>query len=50
MPGFCVQLVEEVVAWAMGQGARLDALVEAQRDAIKADVKNLESVGRAMMK
>jgi hypothetical protein len=48
--GVCVQLVEEVVAWAKGQGARFQTrLVEAQRDAIKADVKNLESVGRAMV-
>jgi hypothetical protein len=46
----CVQLVEEVVSWAKGQGARFQTrLVEAQRDAIKADVKNLESVGRAMV-
>jgi hypothetical protein len=46
----CVQLVEEVVTWAQQQGARFQTrLVEAQRDAIKADVKNLESIGRAMV-
>ena len=47
----CVQLVDEVVAWAKNQGARVQPrLVEAQRDAIKADVKTLESVGKEMVK
>jgi len=43
----CVSLVEQVVAWARDQGARVQpALLEAQRDAIKADAKNLAAVGR----
>lgn len=47
----CVRLVEEVSVWALGQGARVQPkLVEAQRDAIRADAKKLESVGREMVK
>ena len=47
----CVRLVEEVSVWALSQGARVQPkLVEAQRDAIRADAKKLESVGREMVK
>jgi hypothetical protein len=47
----CVELVEQVVAWALGQGARIQPkTVEAQRDAIRADAKKLESVGHEMVK
>lgn len=47
----CVRIVEEVAEWALGQGARVQpALVEAQRDAIRADAKKLQSVGREMVK
>lgn len=43
----CVELVEHVVNWSRQQGARVQpALVEAQRDAIKADAKKLDTVGR----
>lgn len=43
----CVELVEQVVTWAKAQGARVKrALLEAQRDAIVADAKNLTAVGR----
>lgn len=43
----CVALVEQVVTWSRQQGARVQpALVEAQRDAIKADAKKLDAVGR----
>ncbi len=46
----CVHLLDEVVTWATNQGAKFQTrVVEAQRDVIKADVKNLESVGRAMV-
>jgi hypothetical protein len=46
----CLVLVEQVVAWAREQGARVQPrLVEAQYDAIKADAKKLESVGREMV-
>jgi hypothetical protein len=47
----CVKLVEQVAEWALTQGARVQPkVVEAQRDAIKADAKKLESVGREMVK
>ena len=47
----CVQLVEKVVVWAKDQGARVQPkLVEAQRDAIKADASKLNMVGREMVK
>jgi hypothetical protein len=47
----CVNLVEQVAEWALGQGARVQPrVVEAQRDAIRADAKKLESVGREMVK
>jgi vacuolar-type H+-ATPase subunit H len=47
----CVELVEQVVAWALDQGARVQPkIVEAQRDAILADAKKLESVGHEMVK
>ena len=47
----CVKLVEQVAEWALTQGARVQPkVVEAQRDAIKADTKKLESVGREMVK
>lgn len=47
----CVRLVEQVVAWALDQGARVQPkIVEAQRDAIRADAKKLESVGHEMVK
>ncbi len=47
----CVQMVEQVVEWALAQGARVQPkVVEAQRDAIKADARKLESVGREMVK
>lgn len=43
----CVGLVEQVVTWARAQGARVNSeVVEAQRDAIRADAKNLTAVGR----
>src|SRR5262249_23187343 len=46
----CIRLVDEVLAWAKGQGARVQPrLVEALRDEIKADAKALETVGRAMV-
>lgn len=43
----CVTLVEQVVEWAKGQGTkiRMNVLV-AQSDAIKADAKNINSVGK----
>lgn len=47
----CVALVEQVTEWALGQGARVQVkVVEAQRDAIRADAKKLESVGQEMVK
>jgi hypothetical protein len=47
----CVSLVEQVADWALNQGARVQSkIVEAQRDAILADAKKLESVGREMVK
>jgi vacuolar-type H+-ATPase subunit H len=47
----CVKLVEEVAEWALRQGARIQPrVVEAQRDAIKADAKKLERVGREMVR
>jgi predicted GTPase len=47
----CVNLVEEVAEWALAQGARIQPkVVAAQRDAIRADAKKLESVGREMVK
>jgi dynamin family protein len=46
-----VGLVEQVVNWAKEQGARVQPkLVEAQFEAIKADAKKLESVGREMVR
>lgn len=46
----CVALVEQVVGWAKGQGARVKPkLVEAQHAAVKADAAKLESVGREMV-
>lgn len=47
----CVALVEKVTEWALAQGARVQPkVVEAQRDAIRADAKKLENVGREMVK
>jgi hypothetical protein len=47
----CVALVDQVFNWALGQGARIQLkIVEAQRDAIRADAKKLESVGQEMIK
>lgn len=47
----CVALVEQVAEWALNQGARVQAkVVEAQRDAIKADARKLQSVGQEMVK
>lgn len=47
----CVALVEQVTEWALAQGARVQTkVVEAQRDAIRADAKKLESVGQEMVK
>jgi GTP-binding protein EngB required for normal cell division len=47
----CVALVEQVTDWALEQGARVQPrIVEAQRDAIRADAKNLQNVGREMVK
>jgi hypothetical protein len=47
----CVALVERVTEWALAQGARVQPkMIEAQRDAIKADAKKLENVGREMVK
>lgn len=46
----CLALVERVVAWAKEQGARVQPrLVEAQYEAIKADAKKLETVGKEMV-
>ncbi len=46
-----VALVEQVTEWALRQGARVNPkIIEAQRDAIRADAKKLESVGREMVK
>lgn len=46
-----VRIVEEVAAWALAQGARVQPrVIEAQRDAIKADAKKLEAVGRELVK
>lgn len=46
----CVALVDQVVEWAKGQGARVQTqLVLAQRDEIKSDAKKLEAVGREMV-
>lgn len=46
----CVRLVDQVVEWAKAQGSRIQPrLVEAQRDAIRADTKALEAVGRTMV-
>jgi GTP-binding protein EngB required for normal cell division len=47
----CLALVEQVTEWALAQGARVQPkVVEAQRDAIRADGKKLENVGREMVK
>jgi GTP-binding protein EngB required for normal cell division len=47
----CVAIVEQVSEWALAQGARVQPkVVEAQRDAIRADSKKLENVGREMVK
>src|SRR5262249_55203056 len=46
----CVSLVDEVVSWAKAQGTRVSAeLIEAQREAIKADSKKLTAVGKEMV-
>jgi hypothetical protein len=46
----CVSLVEEVAAWAKEQGTRVSAaILEAQREAIKADSKKLTVVGKEMV-
>jgi len=46
----CVLLVEELITWAKKQGARVNPeLTEAQRDAIKADAKRLNTVGKEML-
>ena len=47
----CVAIVEQVSEWALAQGARVQPkVVEAQRDAIRADAKKLENVGQEMVK
>jgi GTP-binding protein EngB required for normal cell division len=47
----CVSLVEQVAEWALAQGARVQPrVVEAQRDAIRADARKLQSVGQEMIK
>jgi GTP-binding protein EngB required for normal cell division len=47
----CLALVEQVVDWAHDQGARVQQkVVEAQRDAIRADADRLKAVGREMIK
>lgn len=47
----CVAFVEQVANWALAQGARVQPkIVEAQRDAIRADAKKLQNVGREMVK
>lgn len=46
----CVRMVEELANWALSQGARVQPkLIEAQRDAIRADARKLESVGHEMV-
>ena len=46
----CVMLLQDVVGRAHSQGAKFPTrVVEAQREVIKADAKNLESVGRTMV-
>ncbi len=46
----CVSLVEEVARWAKLQGTRVSAaILEAQREAIKADSKKLTAVGKEMV-
>jgi GTP-binding protein EngB required for normal cell division len=46
----CAALVERVVDWARGQGARVkDDLLEALVDTVRADAKQLEAVGREMV-
>jgi GTP-binding protein EngB required for normal cell division len=48
--GDCAELVSRVVEWARDQGARVQPqLVEAQYEAVKADAKQLEAVGREMV-
>ncbi len=45
-----IGLVDRVVEWARTQGTRVQPrLVEAQRDAIKAEMKTLETIGRLMV-
>jgi hypothetical protein len=47
----CLSLVDQVVRWAQEQGARVQQkIVEAQRDAIRADADRLKVVGREMIK
>jgi GTP-binding protein EngB required for normal cell division len=47
----CVAIVDQISAWALAQGARVQPkVVEAQRDAIRADAKKLENVGQGMVK
>jgi len=46
----CAELVGRVVQWAKEQGARVQPqLVEAQYEAVKADAKQLQAVGREMV-
>src|SRR5207302_1752329 len=47
----CVALVDQVADWALRQGARVQPKrIEAQREAIRADAKKLQSVGHEMVK
>jgi len=47
----CLGLVDQVVEWAHSQGARIQQkVVEAQRDAIRADSDRLKTLGREMIK
>jgi len=46
----CIELVTDVADWAHNQGARVQPrLVDAQGEAIKADMMQLEAVGRDMV-
>lgn len=48
--GDCAAMVERVVHWARQQGARVKGeLLEALVDAVRADAKHLEAVGREMV-
>ncbi|MBX7135832.1 MAG: dynamin family protein [Fimbriimonadaceae bacterium] len=47
----CLSLVDQVYIWAQDQGARVQQkVVEAQREAIRADSERLKTVGKEMMK